>query len=262
MPIPKTIELKFNQATKHVETLEKAIRSFLKDEPYAAERVINADGTQHVFNWERFTPPPDCFGLIAGDAVHNVRSALDHLAVALAEAGAKAKGTTMSENEIARLEFPITLSEDNFAYKLHRGSLRHVEPLAKAFIESNQPYNLVPKDPAADTLNTIAVLDNTDKHRTLNVTGWASTIQQENWPFDVAMTRFEPPRGVLRFEVGAEIGRFVFPTPRAEVEVPVTFEWGISMVVPRWTYGDVVSMLNLLIYTARTRVVDQLVKYV
>ena len=260
MVIPRSVQLKLDRATHHLTTLQEQVESFLADKPYAERRVLEHNGHDHVFVWDKFSPTPDVFALIAGDAVHNLRSALDHLAFALAEAGAHKKAASLSPAQAARIEFPITRSEDDFLQKLGRGVLRNVEPNAKAFIEVSQPYRSSLPHPEAHFLSIIAKLDNTDKHRTLNITGWAASVQKDNWPSALHGIEFQRPR-TPRYESGAEIGRFVFDVPQAESAVPVSFGWGVQIPIPGRVPYEICALIRGFLRDTQVGIVDPLVRY-
>ena len=81
------VELKLQRAEEHIAYLDAEIQSFLGSNPYGAYRTVEDEGLEHVIWWSRYAEPPARLGLIAGDAIHNLRSSLDHMVVALAQAG-------------------------------------------------------------------------------------------------------------------------------------------------------------------------------
>jgi hypothetical protein len=89
-------ERKIDRAREHVNALDKAINRFLETEPHAVERRLRARDRIHEYVLARYTEPPDCLGLLVGDAAHNLRSALDHVTFELAAKGAQAVGRTMT----------------------------------------------------------------------------------------------------------------------------------------------------------------------
>jgi hypothetical protein len=96
--------------------------------------------------------------MLTGDAVHNLRSALDHLAWSLA--GASADRHT---------EFPIFIDEAKFRDK-GRTKMRGMPSQAKKIIKSLQPYKRphgLPEE--KEPLWLLQSLDIEDKHRTLNL---------------------------------------------------------------------------------------------
>ena len=70
------VRLKVERAEKHFIELEVAIQAFLATEPY---RVIKKINPQVVCEISQANSVPDHIGAIIGDAVQNLRSALDHL---------------------------------------------------------------------------------------------------------------------------------------------------------------------------------------
>jgi hypothetical protein len=77
--------LKVEQAKKHIDRLEREIIDFWSTSPYGIEVVgdpKNATGAYRIKGDP--APLPDSLTLTAGDAAHNLRSALDHFACASA----------------------------------------------------------------------------------------------------------------------------------------------------------------------------------
>ena len=89
MSIPRSVFLKLERAKEHLETLAHVHDKFLATRPYEITRSIEASrqsgrGAEHRLVWSRFEAPPEPMGLLIGDTIHNLRSALDHLAFELA----------------------------------------------------------------------------------------------------------------------------------------------------------------------------------
>lgn len=110
--------------------------------------------------------PPQLWSLELGDAVHNLRSALDHLAWALvSDFGEKRPGSWV--------QFPIFTddTEDGWTNPKRgaRRTLAAIHPVHARMIEGIQPYQWrsIGKDPTQHPLAHLAKLDNDDKHRLL-----------------------------------------------------------------------------------------------
>lgn len=235
-----------------METLDEAIRAFLEPKPYSARRILEHDGCDHVLVWDEYVEPPDDFGLIAGDAIHNLRCSLDHLAVELAKAGSAAKGGTMTAKEVAGIQFPIVLSNDDFTKQLGRGRLKYVEPSAQAIIESYQPYRMMPKAPERSNLYVLSELDNADKHRLLTTAGLAPGIVKVNWPATLIETPLKTPKTSGIPQRGTEIGRFSFATPQREVDVTIDFTWGFTLLIGQtWHFQDIRIVIGNYISNVR-----------
>lgn len=164
--------LKLDRARKHLEELDRETRAFTNPQPYRFNTELDDETGQYVVRL-RFSKPavavPKRLSIVAGDVVHNLRSALDHLAFELA-------GTSANHDT----QFPIY--DDRTKYReVEDRRLEGVDPRDRAIIESLQPYHvreavydsglteLAPSGPLAANIILLAIarLDNMDKHRLL-----------------------------------------------------------------------------------------------
>jgi hypothetical protein len=111
------ILLKCERAEKHIDDLKRAVDTFLGEEPYAIRFEENPDtGDRTYYIGKDAEVPPD-IPVICGDAVHNLRTALDHLIYRLAHVHTSGKGP------FDNLHFPIgetkTAFEKSLARALH-----------------------------------------------------------------------------------------------------------------------------------------------
>jgi hypothetical protein len=81
------IKLKIERAKNHIRDLESVIVPFLDTEPYTHAADLLPQISHYSIRLATVKPLPSCIPIIIGDAIHNVRSALDHLAWQLVEAG-------------------------------------------------------------------------------------------------------------------------------------------------------------------------------
>lgn len=110
------------------------------------------------------TPPREC-RLAFGDAVHQLRSSLDHITYAMV------RPLTSDVSTLRKVDFPIFAEQDRFdkesrSVRILRGLLG---PEQFAAIEATQPYQRKPLAPETDSLWILSELDNIDKHRTILV---------------------------------------------------------------------------------------------
>ena len=137
------------RAGGHVVTAVKRV-----DDPELGDISFFAENVPETPAWR--------WGTILGDVIHNLRSALDHLAFALADVNAPDRG----DDRITL--FPITQDKTDFDSKRRRlkfVSDRHVE-----MIEREQPWQRNDPSTVADhPLSLLEELDNADKHRVLRV---------------------------------------------------------------------------------------------
>jgi hypothetical protein len=150
------VRLKIERAKEHVRDLDAAIGDFLRDEPYRLgakpHPVVEINHT--TLYVAEVKPAPGRLSLLMGDAIHNLRSALDHLAWQLVEAG----GGRPDRNTY----FPICDTAQQYASAIGKGEIQKITPEARDIIQSVQPYVTVEQ-----TLWLIQHLDIVDKHRLL-----------------------------------------------------------------------------------------------
>jgi hypothetical protein len=252
--VPRSVDLKLKRAEEHIDVLDAEIQTFLADEPYGAYRSLERGGLEHIIFWSRYTEPPPRLGLIAGDAIHNIRSSLDHMVVALAKFGASLSGETVSEQDERRLQFPITMSPDEFQKQVKGQALAWVPSPAAAIIEQRQPYLAVPQYPKQFPLYEIGQFDNADKHRALTVALLSTSIVRVSWPSELADTPMQTPGGHIELEPHTEIARFVLPRAYSEEELPIDYRWGFTLAgaVPgihdiRYTLKSFVSVARFTV---------------
>src|SRR5947208_6882158 len=97
--------LKIGRADEHTKTVTEEISAWLNSKPYSLTSHRNPEGREHrlIFHLDSGASPCDRWSLICGDAIHNLRSALDHLIYAVAVREFKSDPPPNERN----LQFPI-----------------------------------------------------------------------------------------------------------------------------------------------------------
>ncbi|QDG88081.1 hypothetical protein [Pseudarthrobacter sp. NIBRBAC000502770] len=224
--IPGSVQVKLDRAREHVGHLTEAVRNYVRDE-LSVRRQVESDGREHVFFWETYSAPPPRLGLVIGDAVHNLRSALDHLVVSLAKEGAQRSGTMLSVEDEHRLQYPIFTSETKFNQKRAR-YLKFVPESMVEYIRGRQPFTIASAS-HVHFLARIHELDNTDKHRQINVPVMLRRDLLTDWPPEIECTVVD--RNTTP-QVGAELTRFVFRTPQEARNVPIQLTFSVQLPGP------------------------------
>jgi hypothetical protein len=106
--------------------------------------------------------PPIRLGVLLGECVFNIRSALDNLVCGLirtADSHALCKGT----------QFPICSAQEQWERNWQK-YLKGVEPAAQRMIRDLQPCFRMSAAPENDPLSILNVLSNSDKHRAVTLT--------------------------------------------------------------------------------------------
>lgn len=152
------VRRKIDRAKTHIDTLGSTVRQFLESRPYVIATKRDPQTRRLTYYAASVEEPPEELCEIAGDAFHNLRSALDHLAWQLVVAA----GSTPTSDTA----FPIY--DDAAKYRDHapwrmRGM---AEPAVRA-IDALEPW----KGGKNDALWRLHRLDIVDKHRDWLVIG-------------------------------------------------------------------------------------------
>lgn len=146
------LRVKIERAKHHIKDLERACLDVRGDTHQGYVPHLDPDTGERHDVWTNI--PRYSFDIlsIAGDVIHNLRSALDHLAYQLAIAGSNATPSR-------RVEFPI--AKDAKTYETEKaGKVKGISPAAIEAIDKLKPYK-----GGNDILWRIHELDNIDKHR-------------------------------------------------------------------------------------------------
>jgi hypothetical protein len=146
------VRIKVDRAKKHLD-LEAAIRAFEALGPYAVTMQEDPKTGCEVYQFRQSTAIPSDLGALLGDCVHNLRSALDHLAGILVRAGAGTPGNYTA--------FPIGADEIHFRSSAIHG-LRGAPAAAIKLVRRLKPYK-----GGNETLWRLHRLDIADKHTLL-----------------------------------------------------------------------------------------------
>jgi hypothetical protein len=215
---------KIDRANEHAHLIDQEIRTWFQEYPYTISEKVNSDFTRHSLILSVGTPPPlRRWSLIFGDAVHNLRCALDHLVYAISVHELKSdpppnQGIT---------QFVINDRGNDFKSKFWR--IKDLSDSVRKAIEGVQPYNR-PHAFLPPALALIRDLDDSDKHRLIRVAVHkpiSFDVSLTGFGFDVSDLTFENP--IVELVDGAELAWITSkrPTPYAKLEASVT----LSVVV-------------------------------
>lgn len=153
------IQAKVDRARQLMDELHAAVHGFLATAPYEGG-IRHDDATnERVYFLKSVRQPPIGLASLVGDILHNLRSALDHLAHELVVVG------TGNEGPHRHVYFP--LSEDATRFEAETpGKVKGMRPEAIAAIEALKPYR-----GGNNVLWRLHRLNIIDKHRTLIIVG-------------------------------------------------------------------------------------------
>lgn len=157
---------KLKRGIEHLQTLCRETDAFEDGKAYLFESERELRSEQEAV-YRCFAVPrkamPHHWPLLAGEAIQNLRSALDHLVYE------KSGGNR-------RTQFPIFTDPCEFQVLAPR-KMKGVSEAVRAMIEEAQPYRNTPEDAAYDQLAQLSSLSNLDKHRVL--TSFVSAVTHE-----------------------------------------------------------------------------------
>jgi hypothetical protein len=151
------VDSKVKRAEQHIQDLGRAIGAFLDSKPYGTAAKTYQKPRRVVYYVSGVKEIPATISLMVGDAIHNLRSALDHLVYQLVLANLETPSRDTS--------FPIYDSASK--YKAHcQAKIKGISRTAEKLIDAAAPYR-----GGNDDLWVLHQLNNIDKHRLLVTVG-------------------------------------------------------------------------------------------
>ena len=163
---------KLHRAEKHLKIASGLVRWFARNK-CSVRREINTE-TNTVDGYAIMDSPPTRIAMILGDAIHNMRSALDHAVYELVISNPDPNKPTGVPND--KTMFPICDTRPGFLRQVNElGRIKGVPDDACKIIGSAQPLNLRERglDHRANPLWILNKLENIDKHRRFTVVAGA-----------------------------------------------------------------------------------------
>jgi hypothetical protein len=130
-------QAKLSRAAEHISVIRELVDAWLAGPDFRIERTTDLDGRTEARVRLTGSPPPR-IGVVVGDAVHNLRAALDNAVYASARSAA---GGRLDERTERALEFPVVGdgTKDDFD-DLARRKLVGVPAPVRQVVEEDQPY--------------------------------------------------------------------------------------------------------------------------
>jgi len=193
----KSCRAKLKQARRHRATLIAEVDKHFSVSTNRPTLVAELDpiSGDHIFRVASVPPIAELQEILAvtvGDAVHNLRSALDHLAFQLA--CVNTNGVLKHEKSV---QFPIGDTAKEYADQADR-YLKEVHQTHRKMVDSYQPYygNVGRPDnysgPYIHQLSLLRDLSNSDKHRLLNTVLIIPAGANFTLPAGIEVAKFEP----------------------------------------------------------------------
>jgi hypothetical protein len=225
------VRAKIERAKHHVRDFENRVQTFRDADPYRLVIENDAKAGQRIYKVHVHSQPPASLPLIAGEAICQLRSSLDHLAWQLVEAN----GVTPGNGTY----FPISETAAKYK-KVSPGKVKGMSAGAISLIDAIKPYQ-----GGCDELWKLHALNNIDKHRLLLVVACdveAAIVTLSHGP-PTPMSAFIkmgrpgtslPSRKLKVLENGAEIGRIsgqLLPDVNVDLKAPFEIAFGEPQIV-------------------------------
>ena len=174
---------KVEMARKHTDDLEMEVCAFWDAHPFEVEMVGAPLTGPGSFRVKRMAPVPESIALIAGDAAHNIRSALDHFAWSAVPLNQRGRQTCFPVWSNTSVPTPAKWRKQVF-HQLQGAETDLIEEVVK----------FEPWDTGRDSLLwVINELDRIDKHRLLLTCG----AFVHNWSITQHIDVTNPPLHIL-----------------------------------------------------------------
>ena len=153
----------------HLNSLDGETQRYFDLKPCEVMPEEEANSGRIILRFKEKIPVPVAIPLIIGDALQNLRSALDYLVWELVLAA--------NGNPTNKHMFPICDTHDAFKEQVRRGRLDGIAPDAIAEIEGLQPFN-TGQDTERAVLRILDTFTNINKHRRLLLAALATHHSQ------------------------------------------------------------------------------------
>lgn len=210
------VEIKLERAKAHAQELDTVFSRVFPTGTCETSVEVHDQGRRHVYR--AVDPPPvdPKWGAIAGDAIHNLRTALDHLAHQLVFLTGGSPNTDTA--------FPIQERPARSRWR-RRKLLPDINPgvtdQMRGLLKSIQPYER--RDTFGRGLKALKDLDNIDKHRVL--LSVATSSRRNSTTYDPGHPPPEPDITWTRkpLQHGKEIAILVYEVPLPEPDPNLVF---------------------------------------
>lgn len=236
---------KQRRGLEHLRDLDSAIADWIGEpgvepKPYRLSGEFRPESGEYVFEGELLKPIDDDalkWGVILGDALHNLRSALDQLIAQLVLLNTGKRSTSANA-------FPICDTGATYWSIGKKGepskretTLKGISDTHKALIDEMQPYRTRIPPSAIHALSALRDLSNRDKHRLIHLTAFAVDFRSKEALDDLFIANADAGERVSTFFAPLRYGqktdvfrvKYSCPGPNPDVEAKKDPPLGIGV---------------------------------
>ena len=207
---------KFKRGKTHARQLRDEITHALDGYSYPVRVETDEGARQYVLYIESVPDTSQEWSLLFGDAIHNFRSTLDHIAVQLAIHG---NGSALTDDEVRTAAFPVLDDPNSWSTVAGPPSVRLMRPGERDRIRELQPFNATEQSiwgrdallsggaRIPRVIRELHRADIADKHRYIHPS-WHAVKGVDLPPVEGVTAALAHGQ---RLEPGAEVGRWMVP---------------------------------------------------
>lgn len=179
-------------------------------------------------------PRADIWPAVVGEIVHDLRSALDHLAFQLSATVNSLehdrRHAPSTPGKWRRIAFPVFIDETKFI----KDGMPRLWALEKtpfhSFISQQQPFAGAKKAPEKEPLWILDQLWTIDKHRSLSILGGLAKLKSIRFSSGINLLSDDFGRWAA-YEKGSELGRFTLMTPLPDGDIHKNYELAFDVAL-------------------------------
>jgi hypothetical protein len=215
---------RIERANSHRAELSNLWNTFLEDEPFSFGLHVDDEGKAELWVDVHSDPPREC-GVVIGEWLYNLRTALDYAIYGLAIADSGQFPPPSAD----KIQFPVCVTAEQFRRQQYR--LSDLSDEHRTRLDEVQPYRS-PAGPEAHPLFWLNELARLDRHRSISVVGAAiATSDPIVYAPNAETVTFDDVKAGVYLEEGSVLATFTVSPYSPGDEVSANPQTGIDLEI-------------------------------